>query len=250
MAMLSSGVLLLLQMVREAVRARSEVILLLLILPFLYLGCIAPTPTWYQYYFGLIPFIILGALYTVANLVETNLYDAASLLIGLCALVGFAFSAPGKNGSIVRGLMSPESWTPIRIERTAQKIATYLQSTQGHGAILTLSPLYAIPAGLPIFPEFVTGPFAWRVSYLLSDEDAVRRGLPLPARIKSFIKEKRPRAILTGQEEQQLETPLIKAAQELEYQPIRTGVGIVTWVFPAISRMPGEKLSFAPAFVP
>jgi hypothetical protein len=85
---------------------------------------------------------------------------------------------------------------------------------------------------LAIYKEFVTGPFAWRVSHLLSEEEAANRGLPLQSRIQSFLEEKRPRAILTGKERAQLEMPLIKGAQQLGYQQIVTPRGVVIWFSP------------------
>jgi hypothetical protein len=130
--------------------------------------------------------------------------------------------------------MRPESWTPIRLHRAANNIRAYIDSGSGEGAVLTLSPLFAIESGLPIYKEFVTGPFAWRVSHLLSEAEAANRGLPLRSRIKSFLEEKRPRAILTGREkeEQSEEITLIRAAQQLGYQPIVGPIGVVIWLSP------------------
>ena len=129
--------------------------------------------------------------------------------------------------------MRPESWTPISLQKEAERIRAYIDSRGGEGEVLTLSPLYAIESGLPICKEFVTGPFAWRVSCLLSDDEAVNRGLPLRSRINSFLKEKHPRAILTGKGEEQLEIPLIKGAQQIGYQPAVTSMGVVIWFPPS-----------------
>ena len=218
---------------RSAARPRFEIVFLLLLLPFVYVGCMAPTPTWYQYYFAPVPFLILLSLYTLSNLRCPAFSEAAGLLLVVAAVIAFIYGSPLKSGSMVRGLMRPESWTPIRLQREAENIRAYVDSRGGEGAVLTLSPLYAIEWGLPIYKEFVTGPFAWRVSHLLSEEEAANRGLPLRSRIKSFLEEKRPRAILTGKEkEQQLEIPLIRGAQQLGYQPIVTPTGVIIWLSP------------------
>ena len=219
---------------RSAARPRFEILFLLLLLPFVYVACMAPTPTWYQYYFAPVPFLILLSLYTLSNLRCSAFSKATGLLLLVAAVIAFIYGSPLKGGSMVHGLMRPESWTPIRLHRAANNIRAYIDSRSGEGAVLTLSPLFAIESGLPIYKEFVTGPFAWRVSHLLSEAEAANRGLPLRSRIKSFLEEKRPRAILTGREkeEQSEEITLIRAAQQLGYQPIVGPIGVVIWLSP------------------
>jgi hypothetical protein len=212
---------------------RSEIVFLLLLLPFVYLGCMAPTPTWHQYYFSSIPFLILLSLYTLSHLRYSAFSEAAALLLAVMALLSFVYSSPFLSRSMVYRLMRPASWTPIRVHQEAEKLRSYVDSRSGDGAVLTLSPLWAIESGLPIYKEFVTGPFAYRVSHLLSAKEAAERGLPLRSGVKSFIEEKHPRAILTGQErEKQLEIPFISGADEFGYQQIVTPRGFVLWLAP------------------
>jgi hypothetical protein len=217
---------------RSAARPRFEIVFLLLMLPFVYLGSMAPTPVWYQYYFAPVPFLILLSLYTLSNLRCSAFSEAAGLFLAVAASIAFIYGSPLKSDTMVRGFMRPESWTPIHLQREAQNIRAYVDARSGEGAVLTLSPLYAIESGLPIYKEFVTGPWAWSVSHLLSEEEAANRGLPLRSRIKSFLEEKRPRAILTGKEEERLEIPLIRGAQQLGYQSIVTPTGVVIWLPP------------------
>jgi hypothetical protein len=218
--------------IRSAARPRFEILFLLLLLPFVYVGCMAPTPTWYQYYFAPVPFLVLLSLYTLSNLRRPAFSHATGLLLVVVAVSAFIYGSPLKDGSMVRGFMRPESWTPVRLHREANNIRAYIDSRSGDGAVLTLSPLFAIESGLPIYKEFVTGPFAWRVSHLLSEAEATNRGLPLRSQIESFVKEKPPRAILTGGEEKQLEIPLIRVAQQLGYQPIVAPSGVAIWLPP------------------
>ena len=207
---------------RNGARPRFEIVFLLILLPFAYVGSSAPTPTWYWYYFAPVPFLILLSLYAVSTLRCSAFSEAASLFLVVAVLISFVYSSPLKIDSPIRGLMRPESWTPVSLQKEAERIRAYIDSRGGEGEVLTLSPLYAIESGLPIYKEFVTGPFAWRVSHLLSEDEAVNRGLPLRSRIDSFLREKHPRAILTGKEEEELEIPLIKGAQEIGYQPAVT----------------------------
>ena len=73
-----------------------------------------------------------------------------------------------------------------------------MKKTGKQGKVLTLAPLYAVEAKLPIYASFVTGPFAWRVSTLLSREARAERLIVGPAEIKSLMEEDPPIAILTG----------------------------------------------------
>ena len=67
---------------REAVRTRLEVPFLLLCLPFLFAGSLAPTPSWYVYFFAPMPFILMLALYSLASLAnEADLRSASILLV-------------------------------------------------------------------------------------------------------------------------------------------------------------------------
>jgi hypothetical protein len=230
--------LLVVEKMRSATALRFEVVFLLILLPFIFLGSMAPTPTWYQYYFAPVPFLILLGLYTLSNFRCRAFAQAAGVFVFVATFVSFVYGSPLVDASLlanlranVRGLMSVESWTPLRLSREAARIRSHVDSRGGEGAVLTLSPLYAIESGLPIYKEFVTGPFAWRVSHLLPDAEAAERGLPSPSRISSFIQEERPRAVLTGREEE-LERPLIREIQRLGYQPIETSTGMVIWLSP------------------
>jgi hypothetical protein len=53
---------------RNAARPRFEIVFLLVLLPFAYVGSMAPTPTWYWYYFAPVPFLILLSLYALSTL--------------------------------------------------------------------------------------------------------------------------------------------------------------------------------------
>jgi Dolichyl-phosphate-mannose-protein mannosyltransferase len=222
-------VLLKIDVMRRAVAPRFEILFLFIVLPFVCLGCVAPTPTWYQYYFAPIPFLILLILYILSDLRDVALARAAGPVVLVGAFISFVYGSPFNSDSL---LTRPQSWTPVRLQREAEIIRADVDSSSGEGEVLTLSPLYAIESGLPIYNEFVTGPFAWRVSHLLSDREAANRHLPRPSRIKSFLKKKRPRAILTGKEEDPLELPFVRSAERLGYRSKTTPTGVVIWLYP------------------
>jgi hypothetical protein len=209
-------------------RPRFEVAFLLLCLPFVYAGVLAPTPSWMQYYFALVPFLLLLGVHAVASLRSVALFEAAVLLLGIAAALSLPYGSPLLRPDTFRALSSPHTLVALDLHRQGRAIRDYVEAVEGDDEILTLSPLYAVIADLPIYSEFVTGPFGWRVSPLMSRQDALDRGLPVPAEIESFVQERRPRAILTGKEPE-LDQLIATAAQKLGYEPFTLPSGITVW---------------------
>jgi hypothetical protein len=216
---------------RSRTMPRIEVTVLLLCVPVLYAGAMLATPSWYQYYFAPVPFVILLAVYVVSTLRSGTFSRLAATVSVVVAAVLSAFHSPpgGEFGSI-REVLAWHSWRPVGVHREAVAIRSYI-GTADPVRVLTLSPLYAVESGLGIYREFVTGPFAWRVRDLVPEQEAAKRGLP-PQQVAVVFKEKRPRALLTGGDEAQVELPLVRQAERLGYLRIPTATGIVVWLEP------------------
>jgi len=210
--------------IRNPERLKFELLFILMLLPFLLFGCLAPSPSWQQYYFTIVPFIMLLSLYALSSRRDKR-YPAA-IVLPFILLV----AALNKSDFTIDIFTKPQTLSPIELQRESEEIRSYIDVEALGGKILTLSPLYAVSSKLPIYEEFVTGPFAWRVSHLLSEEEAISRGLPLRTRIKTFVKERRPCAILTGKEnEWWLDKPLNEAAKDVGYYRIETSSGLILW---------------------
>jgi len=218
--------------IRSTKWPRYEVLFSLLLLPFVFWGVLAPSPAWYQYFFATIPFLILFNVMAVSSLHSGNLVRTSSVLVVVAAIISFGYVKPLGNIPAINKWLKPETCYPAQLYQEAKGIRDVIESGGGNGAVLTLSPLYITESGLPIFKEFAMGPFAWRTSHLIPEEDAVRLGLPLRSQIKDFINENQPRAILTGKEylDPKLEDPIVKAAQELGYQRREGPKGAVVWL--------------------
>jgi hypothetical protein len=217
---------------RGAVRTRLEVPFLLLCLPFLFIGSLAATPSWYQYFFAPMPFILMLALYGLASFSNERHSRSASVLLVILALISVADSGLITKAGYLRSAVNGESWSPLQLHREATEIAILAKEAAKPGKVLTLAPLYAVEARLSIYASFVTSPFAWRVSTLLSTEARAERSIVGPAEIKSLIEKDPPIAILTGTEKEDIEMPLIEAAKKLGYVPITTSGGIMVWISP------------------
>lgn len=211
-------------------RPKFELLFILLSFPFLLLGCFAPTPSWHQYYFVLIPFFMLLGLYALSDCQDKSFSKVIILPYVFLAAITIFYTCFLTPNFLFNTFTNIKSLAPIKLQRESKILRGYIYSKEREGRVLTLFPLYVVNSKLPIYEEFVTGPFAWRVSHLLSEEKATDRGLPIRSRITSFVKEKRPRAILTGNEIKELEIPLNSAAQSLGYYKTRTPSGIVVWL--------------------
>lgn len=218
------------EMRRRSVRPRREIQLLLLVLIFVFIGCVVPTPGFDQYYFALVPFLLLLAIYALSEL-RPRFAEAASLSLVASAFFSTIFSSPLNNIGPIDRFLRPSSWVPMQVHAEAQWIRNQLNGGP-NTTVLTLSPIYAIESGLSIYKEFVTGPFAWRVSHLLPEEQAKARGLPSSSETATLFEERRPDAVLVGKEEKRWELPLIQEAQQRGYQPVTTPAGSVLWESP------------------
>jgi hypothetical protein len=146
------GVLLLsIGVVRRISRPRFEVVLLAAVLPFLLLGAFAPTPTQYQYFLALVPFLLLLGLSALASLDSVHLLRTGAAVVVVAAAISFF----GKNESAnriteLRSLFHPSSWVPLQVVEESRWLKSHIV-WRGQAKVLTLSPIYAIEAGLPIY---------------------------------------------------------------------------------------------------
>jgi 4-amino-4-deoxy-L-arabinose transferase-like glycosyltransferase len=215
--------------IRRMSRPKFEVVVLMALLPFLLLGAFAPTPTQHQYFLALVPFLLLLGLYALASLDSLGLLRTGAAVVVIAAVISFF----GRNESAnriteLKSLLHPSSWVPLQVVKESRWLKSHVVSSE-QGKVLTLSPIYAIEAGLPIYREFVTGPFGWRVSDMLSPEDAATRKLPWAPGIGEWLVKNPPIAVLTGKERKEDEEPIIREISRLGYSPVETVHGLVLW---------------------
>jgi hypothetical protein len=98
------------------------------------------------------------------------------------------------------------------------------------GKVLTLAPTWVLEGGLRIYPEFATGPFAWRSAQWAPVEQRRRLKLVAPADLESFLADDPPAALLTGVEDERLERPFVEWAEAHGYRAQKLGRKRVLWV--------------------
>ncbi len=118
------------------------------------------------------------------------------------------------------------------------------------GKVLTLAPLYALEGGASIYPEFATGPFAWRVSPLVSELDRGRFHIVGSEELSTLIESDPPRAILTGVEDDDAdeEVALIAYAEGEAYMPVNLPDESILWLSPLAQW--GDAIQLGGASIP
>jgi len=222
-----------------------ELVLLGWSLPFLLLGSFAPSPLFEQYFYPFVFFLVLGGAWSLGTLPAGArwLRPAAA-----CAAAGILLSL-GRGMNDYHGLrhaLKPESWTPLEIHADAAA----LREIPATGRVLTLEPIPVLEAGRRIYPEFASGPFAWRIAPYVEAAKAARLHIPTPATLPALLAATPPAALLLGVEDKG-EALLEAYAREHGYRKLPADRGDDIWVQPgspatpqaptAIDGAPSEK---------
>jgi hypothetical protein len=166
--------------------------LVLVMLPFLLLGALLPTPAWQQYFYAFMPFLWLAALDGVAARPprwwgsRTARRAVAPLILLLLALWGIA------NRAELYSTLTGE-WIAVRSHGDGVEIADLLGP---QSRVLTLEPILPLEGGLRIYPELATGPFALRAARMTTPEQQLAHHLPPVDALDGWLDDRPPRASL------------------------------------------------------
>jgi hypothetical protein len=149
-----------------------------------------------------------------------------------CAIGNVAYSTLREDGlssfDWLRNSTRPSKWFPVRAHELGQKI----HALAGPGKVLTLAPAWPLEGGSSIYPEFATGPFAWRSAHLMDPARRPLLRLIAPDDLEDFLASDPPAAVLTGVEDAPLEAPLVAYAKKYGYQPTAISRKRVLWIPP------------------
>jgi hypothetical protein len=215
---------------------RFDLFLLALLFPFLLAGCIAPSRYHTQYFYALLPFLPLWVSYGLGALDPAQtLTKAALALFALCCVAAVpmaSFAAvqqidskqkwspamiPRQFAADAKLLGAPHLWDPVRAHETGLELRRLVGADAGK--VLTLAPVFPLEGGLDIYPQFVTGAFAWRSSHLVPAEKRKRVGLISPYDLDALLANDPPRAILLRDKDERLNKPLIAYATAHNFKP-------------------------------
>lgn len=196
-----------------------------------------PTPAFPQYYappiaFGLALCALLYGRLTAAAKTRVVPVMAAAFL--LTAAGGLPILLPD-----LPALARPSKWTGNSVDRAARNIGRLMAERPGSGPLLTLAPIYATEAHLPLYKELTLGPFIYRaVDYIPSGKRQFFRHVVSPQTLEPMLIQTPPKAVLVGSEEL-LDQPLEAWAIRHGYRPVSVALGD--------KRKKSGKLYLAPA---
>lgn len=209
-------------------RERFNVLLWFLVMPFLWFGCIAPSRYHEQYFYPLLPFLILATFYGLSFLNPARPLAKASIaLAGLLCVASLAIASrePWK----ILG-KSPREWVPIRAHMIGMRLRRIVGT--GPGKVLTFAPIYPQEGGLEIYPQFAVGPFAWRSAHLIPAEKRQRLHLVSVFDLDALLAADPPRAIFLRDDDKDINAPLIHFAQTHAFTATKLGDKTV-WLPPS-----------------
>jgi len=213
---------------RERFERRFEVIFVYLLLPFVLVGSFAPSPIFRQYLYAPLPFVAFGIVSVIASMRTDQrvqrraLRWLAALVIACCAY--WLVKLP-----IAQWAYYTRHWEPLRAHAAGLEIRDHV----GGGKVLTLAPILPLEGGLDIYPEFASGPFAWRSAHLLPEAQRDELGLVYAGNLDAFLEKDPPAAVLVGFETRfGLEDALIEYARTHGYTPVDLEYGGTLWIAP------------------
>jgi hypothetical protein len=203
-------------------RKRPAVLLPAVVAVALLVGGLAPTPTWLQYFLAPYALLVVALVYGVACLSSGNLKLVGSGALLVVTLISANAALP--HYEALDSTLTFADGVPAHVHATANEIRTVV----GKGTVVTFAPLYALEAGLDIYPELESGPFAARVANQLPAAEREKLVMMSDDDLVAAMQVKPPDAILLGTEGP-LEDPLAQFAAQHSYQRFALEGGLTLW---------------------
>ena len=204
---------------------------LLLLMPFSLLGCYMPSRYQYQHCYVLIPLLAFGCALGWPRLSRFHHYPRLVALIAIAMIGAVGWWSLAREAEL-ETVSQPAECFYSRYRSYGLEIKSHVPE----GPVLTLAPTFALAGGLTIYPEFSSGPFAWRSAFLVSPERRARLHLVAPDDLPAFLATRPPKAILTGVDDEDLEKPIIHWAKTNGFQPVPLKKKRMLWLPPIAAR--------------
>ncbi len=193
------------------------------------IGAWLPTPSHLQYYFSVLPPLLLAVVYSLASLQTSDLrllFPHRRVLYLAAAICLIPAVAEYRK---VLSLIRPGNWVPLAIHQEGLEVARLT----GARRILTLSPIVPLEGRGAIYRELATGPFSFRVSGFVESQTRASMKMPDRKNLESWLRGQAPAAVFTGLErDHDLEQPLIDYARRYDYQRYDLTSGRTLWIAP------------------
>ncbi|HEX4083580.1 MAG TPA: glycosyltransferase family 39 protein [Chthoniobacteraceae bacterium] len=194
---------------RLAPEKRYRLLLALGLIPFALIGAVAASPSQQEYYYALMPILIL-ALSIAAT--APGFARWACLLVA--AVAAFTTARSWHEYQRLAILKKPSAWPPVQFHEAGLEMRQWVSK----GRVLTLEPLYPLEGGLEIYPQLVTGGIIWRTEPFIPAADRDRFAILGPDNFAAALQHSPPAAVLTTPSSE-LEPPIIAWARAHGYAP-------------------------------
>jgi len=204
-------------------RKDARNLLLMVSLPCLLIGALAPAIPYDQYFYALASFLVLGLVPPVITLATAGALRSLCWGFGAAAMISLFSTA--QDFRYLAKLPTPSRWAPIRLHQAGMKLA----QIAGPGPILTLAPITPLEGRLRIYRALATSPFTWKTAGFLSEEQRREFGFIKRRNLASALDPPLPGAICTGNEGEAEET-MLRYKDSLGYISFRLPNGETAWV--------------------
>ena len=197
---------------RMPAETRYRTLLVLGLIPFVFMGAIAPQVTQQEYYYPFIPLLALAIAMPAAALCSGR---AAWIVIPvLLAPATLTTAWTWHEYQRLAILKSPSEWPAVVIHNAGLEARQWVPA----GRVLTLEPILPLEGGLDIYPALVTGLIAWRAEPFVPPGDRDRLDMMGPDNFAAILEETPPAAIYATSTSE-LEGPMIDWARSHRYTP-------------------------------
>ncbi len=171
---------------------RRAVLSLALLIGALLIGTFAPSPSFYPYFYTPWVFCLLLILYAAPTAEKAQIQWARTIMAG--AVVCIIFGIPRYRG--ITDVVHFTAWLPVKVHRAGVEVARVANGRP----VLTLEPIFPLEGGASIYPQLVTGPFAFRVEPLLTEAQEKTMNTVGPDDLQELLQAKPAGALLYGWE--------------------------------------------------
>ena len=162
----------------------------------MFISAFGPTPTWSQYFYAPLPFLVLGVFWFVVA-ISNRFLPIGWALTGLVLILTLTSPSARQAARELIQLREPADWVPLQVHQFARQISQVLPE----GKVLTLAPIFPLEAGLDAYEMFTVGPLIWRSAHILSAERRWEYGIIAMTELEKFLEAQPPDAILLGVED-------------------------------------------------
>jgi hypothetical protein len=208
----------------------GELFLLFGLIPTLLIGSWGPTPTQYQYYYQMVPFLVLAIFHVIARRPETS--QGWARAIGVATVVVVATGLPRWYWPIIH-VASPQRWTTTAVHDASIWIGAH---TSPGARVLTIDLAVPLETGLAVYPEYAVGRHPLHVARFLTAKERRALRIAWGEELQRVLNERPADAVFVDRRVVGDCAELIAYARSRGFEPITSPDGrFELWVAPETS---------------